>query len=273
MRWFVKREGLPMAPAPTDSDETIVTAGIAVIGNEILSGTVQDENIAYIAKGLNEMGIRLREVRVVPDIHQEIADAVNVLRTRYDYVFTTGGIGPTHDDITAEAMGVAFNRKVDYHPEAYARLCAFYKERGQEFTEGRKRMTLAPEGAELVNNQAMIAPGLKIENVFVLAGVPRIAHAMFEAAKPYLKGGRVVQSRGISTHLMEGEMAELLSAIQDKYPASDIGSYPFYNTARGSGVKLIVRATDTGLIDTIGGEIRDMIGMLSGEVIEDDRSW
>jgi molybdenum cofactor synthesis domain-containing protein len=259
--------------AAASPDDQVVTAAIAVIGNEILSGSVQDENIAYIARGLNEIGIQLREVRVVPDIHQEIADAVNVLRERWDYVFTTGGIGPTHDDITAEAMGVAFDRKVDYHPEAYARLAAFYEQRGQEFTEGRKRMTLAPEGAELVNNDAMIAPGLKIENVFVLAGVPRIAHAMFEAAKPYLRRGSIVQSRGITTHLTEGDMAERLSAIQDKYPASDIGSYPFYNTPRGNGVKLIVRATDKVLIEEIGDEIRTMIGSLSGEVIEDDRSW
>jgi molybdenum cofactor synthesis domain-containing protein len=262
-----------MAAATSAADETVVTAAIAIIGNEILSGSVQDENVAYIAKGLNEIGIRLQEVRVVPDIHREIADAVNALRQRYNYVFTTGGIGPTHDDITAEAMGVAFDRPVTYHPEAYARLDAFYKQRGQEFTEGRKRMTLAPEGAELVNNEAMIAPGLKIENVFVLAGVPRIAHAMFEAAKPYLKGGSVVQSRGITTHMTEGDMAERLSAIQDRFPHSDIGSYPFYNTPRGSGVKLIIRATDTQMIEIIGEEIRTMITNLGGQVIEDDRSW
>ena len=262
-----------MASASPSDQDTVVTAAIAVIGNEILSGTVQDENIAYIAKGLVEIGIQLREVRVVPDIHQEIADAVNALRHRYDYVFTTGGIGPTHDDITAEALGVAFDRPVDYHPEAFARLDAFYKERGQEFTEGRKRMTLAPAGAELVNNQAMIAPGLKIDNVFVLAGVPRIAHAMFEAAKPFLRRGSVVRSRAISTHLMEGDMAERLTAIQDRYGATDIGSYPFYQTARGNGVKLIIRATDTDLIEAVGGEIRSMIGELGGEIIEDDRSW
>ncbi len=255
------------------SDKTVVTAAIAVIGNEILSGSVQDENIAYIARGLNDIGIRLQEVRVVPDDHQEIADAVNALRRRYDYVFTTGGIGPTHDDITAEAMGVAFDRPVGYHPEALARLDAFYKQRGQEFTDSRKRMTLAPEGAELVNNEAMIAPGLKIENVFVLAGVPRIAHAMFEATKPYLRRGHIVESRAITTHLMEGDIAAPLSGIQDRFPESDIGSYPFYNTARGNGVKLIVRATDRNLIDTIGDEIRAMVAKLGGEVIEDKRSW
>lgn len=262
-----------MAAADPDTDETVVTAAIAVIGNEILSGSVQDENIAYIARGLGEIGIRLQEVRVVPDIHREIADAVNALRHRYDYVFTTGGIGPTHDDITAEAMGVAFNRPVTYHPEAFARLDAFYKQRGQEFTDGRKRMTLAPEGAELVNNEAMIAPGLKIENVFVLAGVPRIAHAMFEAAKPYLRRGNIVQSRAITTHLTEGDMAERLGAIQDRFPASDIGSYPFYNTPRGNGVKLIIRATDKDMIETIGSEVRAMIESLNGSVVEDDRSW
>ena len=262
-----------MADASTAADERVVTAGIAVIGNEILSGSVQDENVAYIARGLNEIGIRLREVRVVPDIHQEIADAVNALRARWDYVFTTGGIGPTHDDITAEAVGLAFGRKVDYHPEAFERLAAFYADRGQEFTDGRKRMTLAPEGAELVNNEMMIAPGIKIENVFVLAGVPRIAHAMFEAAKVHLKGGSVMQSRSISTHLVEGELAGPLAEIQKRFPASDVGSYPFYNTPRGNGVKLVVRGTDKALLMTVGDEIRQMIADLGGEIIEDDRSW
>ena len=212
-------------------------------------------------------------VRVVPDIHQEIADAVNALRSRWDYVFTTGGIGPTHDDITAESVALAFGRKAVYHPEAFARLEAFYQSRGQEFTEGRKRMTLAPEGAELVSNDAMIAPGLKMENVFVLAGVPRIAHAMFEATKPYLRRGQVVQSRSISTHLVEGELAGPLEAIQNRFPHADIGSYPFYNTPRGNGVKLVVRATNTDLLQTIGDEVRAMIADLGGEVIEDDRSW
>jgi molybdenum cofactor synthesis domain-containing protein len=259
--------------AAASPEDQVVTAAIAVIGNEILSGSVQDENIAYIARGLTEIGIQLREVRVVPDIHQEIADAVNALRGRWDYVFTTGGIGPTHDDITAESIGLAFGRKVAYHPEAFARLEAFYASRGQEFTEGRKRMTLAPEGAELVSNEAMIAPGLKVENVFVLAGVPRIAQAMFEAAKPLLRRGSVVQSRSISTHLVEGELAGPLEAIQNRHPYSDIGSYPFYNTPRGNGVKLVARATSTDLLLKIGDEIRAMITDLGGEVIEDDRSW
>ncbi|MCA8927167.1 MAG: competence/damage-inducible protein A [Alphaproteobacteria bacterium] len=259
--------------AAAHPDETVVTAAIAVIGNEILSGSVQDENIAYIARGLNEIGIQLREVRVVPDIHREIADAVNALRGRWDYVFTTGGIGPTHDDITAEAVALAFERKVTYHPEAFARLEAFYASRGQDFTEGRKRMTLAPEGAELVNNEAMIAPGLKVENVFVLAGVPRIAQAMFEATKPYLRRGNVVHSRSITTHLVEGELAGPLEAIQKRHPHADLGSYPFYNTPRGNGVKLVARATSQDLLDTVGDEIRRMIADLGGETIEDDRSW
>ncbi len=262
-----------MAAAASNSDRDVVTAGVAVIGNEILSGSVQDENIAYIARGLNDIGIRLREVRVVPDVHQEIADAVNALRAKYDYVFTTGGIGPTHDDITAEAIGLAFDRKVEYHPEAFRRLEEFYAQRGQEFTESRKRMTLAPEGAELVNNEVMIAPGLKIDNVFVLAGVPRIAHAMFEAAKSHLHGGSVIQSRSITTNLAEGDLAAALEAIQNKYPESDLGSYPFYHAPRGSGVKLVARATDTDLLTKIGDEIRTMIAQLGGDVLEDDRSW
>lgn len=246
-----------------------ITAALAIIGNEILSGRTQDANLAFLGKGLNDIGIQLREVRVVPDIEEEIVAAVNALRTRYDYVFTTGGIGPTHDDITPESVAKAFGRKAVYHPEAYERLRAWYEANGREFTDMRKRMTLMPEGAELIDNAVSVAPGFKVENVFVLAGVPQIMRAMFEAAKPHLRGGDRVGSRSISTRLVEGILAGPLKAIQERYPAAEIGSYPFYNTANGTGVALVIRSTDPQELQKAGDEIRAMIRDLGGDALED----
>ncbi len=251
------------------SEPKPVTAALAVIGNEILSGRTQDANIAYLGRNLNEIGIQLREVRIVPDIEDEIADAVNALRRRYDYVFTTGGIGPTHDDITPESVAKAFGKKAIFHPVAYARLDEYYRTTGREFTDARKRMTLMPEGAELVDNAATIAPGFRIENVFVFAGVPQIMQAMFEAAKPQLKRGSKVLSRSISTRLVEGVLAANLEAVQKRYPAADLGSYPFYNTPNGTGVTLVIRATDPALIEAAGDEVRAFIAEMGGEVLED----
>lgn len=246
-----------------------VTAALAIIGNEILSGRTQDANLAFLGKGLNDIGIQLREVRVVPDIEEEIVAAVNALRARYDYVFTTGGIGPTHDDITPESVAKAFGRKAVYHPEAYERLRAWYEANGREFTDMRKRMALMPEGAELIDNAVSVAPGFKVENVFVLAGVPQIMRAMFEAAKPHLRGGERVGSRSISTRLVEGILAAPLKAIQERHPAAEIGSYPFYNTANGTGVALVIRSTDPRELQSAGDEIRAMIRDLGSEVLED----
>lgn len=250
--------------------DEMVTAAVCVIGNEILSGRTQDANIAFLGRSLNEIGIQLREVRIVPDIREEIVDAVNALRARYDYVFTTGGIGPTHDDITAESIGAAFGLPVGYHPVSYARMEAWYRESGREFTEARKRMAMTPEGAELLENELTIAPGFKVENVFVLAGVPRIARAMFEAAKPHLKRrGRSVLSRAISTHLVEGVLAKGLGEIQQRHPEADIGSYPFYNGPGGHGVMLVIRSVDPGELDRGGAEVRALIAELGGDVIDD----
>ncbi len=246
-----------------------VTAALVIIGNEILSGRTQDANLAFLGKALNEIGIQMREVRVVPDVEEEIVAAVNALRARYDYVFTTGGIGPTHDDITPESVAAAFGRKAVYHPEAYERLRAWYEANGREFTEMRKRMTLMPEGAELIDNAVSVAPGFKVENVFVFAGVPQIMRAMFEAAKPHLRGGAKVRSRSISTRLVEGILAGPLKRIQERYPAAEIGSYPFYNTPNGTGVALVIRSTDAAVLDAAGAEILAMIRDLNGEVIED----
>jgi molybdenum cofactor synthesis domain-containing protein len=246
-----------------------VTAALAIIGNEILSGRTQDANLAFLGKSLNDIGIQLREVRVVPDVEAEIVDAVNALRARYDYVFTTGGIGPTHDDITPESVAKAFGRRAVYHPEAYERLRAWYEANGREFTEMRKRMALMPEGAELIDNPVSVAPGFKIGNVFVLAGVPQIMRSMFEAAKPHLRGGERVGSRSISTRLVEGILAGPLKAVQERHPDADIGSYPFYNTPNGTGVALVVRSTSPAALKAAGDEILAMIAALGGEVLED----
>ena len=251
---------------------TIVTAALLVIGNEILSGRTQDANIAFLGKGLNDVGIQMREVRIVPDVEDEIVAAVNALRARYDYVFTTGGIGPTHDDITPESVAKAFGRRAVYHPVAYERLRAWYEANGREFTEMRKRMTLMPEGAELVDNSVSIAPGFRIENVFVFAGVPQIMRAMFEAAKPQLRGGKRVGSRSIGTRIVEGVLAGPLKAIQERHPDADIGSYPVYNAVTGNGVTLVVRSTDEEALRAAGDEVVAMIRDLGGDVLEDTTS-
>ena len=246
-----------------------VTAALVIIGNEILSGRTQDANLAFLGKGLNDTGIQMREVRVVPDIEDEIVAAVNAMRARYDYVFTTGGIGPTHDDITPESVAKAFGRKAVYHPEAYERLRTWYEANDREFTEMRKRMVLMPEGAELVNNAVTIAPGFKVENVFVFAGVPKIMQAMFEAAVPQLAGGERVGSRSISTRVVEGILAGPLKAVQERHPNADVGSYPFYGTPTGNGVTLVVRSTDPAELQAAGDEIVAMLGDLGGEVLDD----
>lgn len=246
-----------------------VTAALVIIGNEILSGRTQDANMAFLGRELNDIGIQLREVRVVPDIEGEIVAAVNALRARFDYVFTTGGIGPTHDDITPESVAAAVGRRAVYHPVAYERLRAWYEANGREFTEMRKRMTLMPEGAELVDNSVSIAPGFKVENVYVFAGVPKIMQAMFEAAKPQLRHGRRIGARSITTRVVEGILAGPLKAVQERYPGADIGSYPFYGTPNGNGVALVVRSPDAEVLRAAGDEIVAMLRDLDGDVLED----
>ena len=249
-----------------------VTAALCVIGNEILSGRTQDRNIAFLGNGLNEIGVQLREVRIVPDIEEEIVAAVNALRARYDYVFTTGGIGPTHDDITPQSIAAAFGVPWHHHPESHRRLAEWYESRGQEFTEARKRMTITPVGAELVRNSVSIAPGFRMGNVFVFAGVPQIMQAMFEAARPTLRRGAVVHSRSLSTRLVEGILAEGLGQVQQRFPDLDLGSYPFYNTDKGTGVALVIRGPDRERIDVAAVEVHAFVSELGGEVIEDTSS-
>ncbi|SRR5665213_1005909 len=228
------------------------TAAILVIGDEILSGRTQDTNTNYIARFLGALGIDLSEARVVPDVQEEIVAALNALRARYTYVFTTGGIGPTHDDITADAVAAAFGVGIDYHPEALALLGARYKP--GEFNEMRKRMTRIPDGASLVKNSVSTAPGFQIENVFVMAGVPMIMRAMLEEIAPRLARGAPVHSATVEARIAEGRIAASLARIQEGHKNVALGSYPFYRED-GSGVQLVVRGSDEAEIAAVAGEI------------------
>ncbi|HJW42707.1 MAG TPA: molybdopterin-binding protein [Rhizomicrobium sp.] len=246
------------------SQTTPVTAAILVIGDEILSGRTQDTNTAYIARFLGALGIDLREARVVPDVREEIAAALNVLRARYTYVFTTGGIGPTHDDITFESVAAAFGIDVHYHPEAMAMMAARYKP--GEFNAARKRMALVPVGAELVRNSVSTAPGVHIGNVFVMAGVPMIMRAMLDAIEPLLQRGAVVHTATVQTKVPEGRLAEGLEKIQKAHKDVAIGSYPFYRED-GSGVQLVARGRDSAEVEVAARAIEDLVRALGAEPV------
>jgi len=240
------------------------TAAMLVIGDEILSGRTQDTNSNYVARQLTAIGIDLKEVRVVGDAEEEIVAALNVLRSRFDFVFTTGGIGPTHDDITADAVAKAFNVGIGYHPEAYALLEARYAP--GEFNEARKRMARIPDGGSLIKNSASVAPGFQIGNVFVMAGVPMVMRAMMEEILPRLPRGVPVQSIVISTALPEGAIAEGLTQIQKAYPETAIGSYPWYRDGK-FGAQLVVRSRDAAMVEAAAREI-EALAMKLGAVPE-----
>jgi molybdenum cofactor synthesis domain-containing protein len=248
------------------SEKTRVTAGLLIIGNEILSGQTHDKNLPFIAETLNGVGVQLAEVRVVPDIKQEIIDAVNALRKRYDYVFTTGGIGPTHDDITAESVAEAVGRKLIQNPEARRRLEEHYKHNGTEINAARLRMANTPEGAELIDNPVSTAPGFRVENVHVMAGVPRIMQAMMDNVKGTLKGGATQMARTVLCNLGEGTIAEGLADIQNRYDGLDIGSYPHY--ARGDyRLSLVLRGFDESVLEQGQTAVFDLIKNLGGDPI------
>lgn len=233
-----------------------VTAAVLVIGDEILSGRTQDTNLGYIAKLLGALGIDMREGRIVPDVEEEIVAAVNALRARYSYVFTTGGIGPTHDDITADAIAKAFGVGIDYHPQAMAALAARYQP--GEFNEMRMRMARIPDGATLINNSVSTAPGFQLGNVFVMAGVPTIMRAMMEDVAPRLEKGTVVATATVSARIAEGKIAAALAKIQADYKTVAIGSYPFY-APEGFGVQLVVRGRDSEAVEAAARAIEDAI--------------
>ena len=233
--------------------DRIYTAALLVIGDEILSGRTQDKNIAPIATWLNFQGIRLAEARVVADVHGRIVDAVNALRADNDYLFTTGGIGPTHDDITVDAIAAAFGVPVVEHPEARAALDDYYATRGG-LNEARLRMARVPEGATLIKNAATGAPGMRVGNVFVLAGVPGIAAALLDALTGTLEGGRPVLSRTVGAHAPESEVADLLQAAERAHAGTQVGSYPFWKDGR-HGANFVVRGTDEEVADACLAEI------------------
>ena len=232
-----------------------VSASLVIIGDEILSGRTQDKNLAYLAHWLNEVGIQLAEVRVVPDIEAEIAAAVNALRARYDYVFTTGGIGPTHDDITADSIAAAFGVPVEVHAEAYARMEAYYGP--GKFTPARQRMARVPKGGTLIDNPVSIAPGFNVDNVYVMAGVPAVMQAMLESVRPMLRAGRKIWTSTLTVHAPESQIAGELGSIQDAHEGTSIGSYPFYHTGK-PGAQIVVRSADQAAIDAAMADVRQM---------------
>jgi molybdenum cofactor synthesis domain-containing protein len=226
--------------------ERIWTAAVLVIGDEILSGRTQDLNVAQIASWLNVQGIRMREVRIVPDVEDEIVDALKALRARYDYVFTTGGIGPTHDDITVDAVAKALDVPVVIHPDARAILERYYQTRGG-LTEARLRMARVPQGAELIPNRMSGAPGIQYENIFVMAGVPHITAGMLDALTGTLEGGAPVLSHSIGAWAPESEIADVLRAAERAHDGVSIGSYPFFREGR-TGANFVARSTDAGVL-------------------------
>ena len=235
----------------------IVTAALLVIGDEILSGRTKDKNIGYVAEYLTRLGIDLREVRVVPDVEAEIVDAVNALRSRYDYLFTTGGIGPTHDDITADCVAKAFGVSIDVDPRAVDML--LQRMAREDLNEARLRMARIPAGADLVENPISRAPGFKIGNVIVMAGVPAIMQAMLDAVAPSLVGGTPVAAETIeATGLPEGLYAAGLGAVAARFPELSIGSYPSYSPA-GFTNQIVVRGRDGDAMARAGAEIRAML--------------
>lgn len=240
-----------------------VTAALLVIGDEILTGRTKDKNIGYIAEYLTAIGIDLREVRVVPDVEEEIVSAVNALRRRYTYLFTTGGIGPTHDDITADSIAKAFGVGIGHDPRAVAML----KERYQphELNEARMRMARIPEGADLIDNPISKAPGFRIGNVFVMAGVPSIMQSMLDNIAPTLKtGARMIVETIEAEGVAEGIYAEGLAAIATSHEGVSIGSYPSFS-ASGFRNQIVVRGKDPATVASAAAAVRDMLGRLKGD--------
>lgn len=241
------------------------TAALLIIGNEILSGRTQDTNLKYLAEKLLTKGVKLAEVRVVPDIEAKIITALNELRANVDYVFTTGGIGPTHDDITAESVAKAFNVPLDQNEEARAILKNYYGDE-QELTEARLRMARIPRGAQLVLNPVSGAPGFQIENVFVMAGVPRIMQSMLDDIIPRLESGDQIFSLTIaSLNIAESVMAEPLERIQNEYPSIEIGSYPQYRSGVFA-VSFVLRGTDINLMNEAKEKIKTEILKRNGSI-------
>jgi molybdenum cofactor synthesis domain-containing protein len=240
------------------------TAAVLLIGNEVLSGRTKDKNLGFIADYLSALGIDLKEARLVADDEADIVAAVDALRVRYTYVFTTGGIGPTHDDITADCIAKAFGVPISHHPGAVAILTAYYTESGRELNEARMRMARVPEGGTLIENPVSKAPGFRIGNVFVMAGVPKIMNAMMDSLAPQLSKGEVVQARTIVFQGGEGDVAKPLKDIQARYANVTIGSYPF-ESPQGYNTNLVLRSRDVAELEKAAGEVGVMAARLVAE--------
>ena len=240
----------------------IVTAAMLAIGDELLSGRTRDKNIGHLASSLTVQGIDLKEVRIVADEEKDIINAINALRERYDYVFTSGGIGPTHDDITADAIAKAFEVGIDHDPRAMALLEAHYQKRDMEFTTARKRMARIPDGADLIPNSVSVAPGFIIGNVHVMAGVPSVFQAMLEAVSPNLEGGSQMLSRAVNCKFGEGTIGDALGIIQKDNPETSIGSYPKFD-GRNYSTQIVVRGREPAPIDKAIAEVEAMLVDLS----------
>ena len=244
---------------------TKVNAAILIIGNEILSGRTQDTNTRTIANWLNSIGVKVNEVRVIPDIEKKIVDTLKELKKRNNYVFTTGGIGPTHDDITAASVSKAFGLKYEIHKEAYKILEAYYKP--GEFNEGRQKMVWMPENAKLILNPTSGAPGFSVENVFCLPGVPSILKSMLGGLKNRIVGGEPILSHTISLKTVESEIADSLSTVQDNNKDVEIGSYPFFHAGK-LGVSIVLRSTNKSKIDSCETQILKFVNEKKIEIVD-----
>ena len=242
-----------------------VSAAILIIGNEILSGRTQDTNTSTLATWLNSIGVKVYEVRVIPDEEKVIVETLNLLRKTYNYIFTTGGIGPTHDDITAESVSKAFNLKYEIHKEAFRILESYYKP--GEFNEGRQKMVWMPKGAELILNPTSGAPGFSVENVFCLPGVPSILKSMLGGLKNKIVGGEPILSHTISLRTVESEIASSLTKVQEKNQDIEIGSYPFFHAGK-LGVSIVIRSEDQAKIDRCNSQILEFVNEKKIEVVE-----
>ena len=244
---------------------TKVNAAILIIGNEILSGRTQDTNTTTLAIWLNSIGVKVNEVRVIPDLENTIVKTLNVLRKANDYVFTTGGIGPTHDDITAESVSKAFGLKYEIHKEAYKILEAYYKP--GEFNEGRQKMVKMPENAELILNPTSGAPGFSVENVFCLPGVPSILKSMLGGLKNKIVGGEPILSQTISLKTVESEIAASITKVQNENKDVEIGSYPFFHAGK-LGVSIVIRSEKQSEIDYCNSQILEFVKKKKIEIVD-----
>ena len=248
-----------------NKDKKKVNAAIIIIGNEILSGRTQDQNVSFLSEWLNNLGVRVEEVRVIPDDEKAIINCINEVRKKFNYIFTTGGIGPTHDDITSKSMAKAFNVSYEYNKEAYEKLEKYYEQ--GEFNEGRKKMAKMPSKASLIYNPSSGAPGFIIDNVHCLPGVPSIIKSMVHGLKNKILGGKKILSKTISINCVESEIAKPLEDVQKKFATVEIGSYPSFRQGK-IGVSIVIRSTEIDQIENCAQQIKNFINQQKIEIIE-----